>query len=669
LLAPWKDFCFVTGDFNDWQQDSAFYMKRTPDSLRFWLRINNLTPHKEYIFQYFIDGNLPIADPYSDKVSDPNDQYIDSSTYPNLIPYPTGKTTEIASVLETGRSQYPWENSTFSPPSPKDLVIYEILIRDFTTFHDYPSVEDTLSYLKNLGVNTIELMPVMEFEGNSSWGYNPDFPFAPDKYYGTREGLKHLIDYAHSIGIAVILDIVLNHQFGSSPLARLYWDKANSRPAANNLWFNPIPKHPYNVGNDFNHESPYTRAFCERLLKYWIQEYHADGFRFDLSKGFTQTNSYPDNMTLWNQYDGSRISTLDNYLAAVKSVKSDGIVILEHFANNDEQTRLSNDGMLLWGNLNSNYSKAAEGFISGNLSDLSYMSYQKLGWNDPHLVGYMESHDEERVMYNTITYGNASNPDYLVRDTTLALKRMALAATFFFTIPGPKMIWQFGELGYDYSINYPCGSDCRLSEKPIRWDYYGQWRRKYLFNIYSSLIHLKADQKAFKTTDFATDLTGGLKSIHLNDSSMNVTVLGNFNVYGGQIEPDFQNKGTWFDYFSGDSLAVTDTAALITLLPGEYHIYTTIKLKKPLFTGIDEPGSLAESGNNVRLFPNPSSGKVWIKSAEKIIRIEIYSLTGICEATYDHPGSFDISLLQPGMYLVKVLFTNRPAEVLKLSKM
>ncbi|MDP4282555.1 MAG: Por secretion system protein, partial [Bacteroidota bacterium] len=160
LLAPWKDFCFVTGDFNDWQQDSAFYMKRTPDSLRFWLRINNLTPHKEYIFQYFIDGNLHIADPYSDKVSDPNDQYIDSSTYPNLIPYPTGKTTEIASVLETGRSQYPWENPTFSPPSPKDLVIYEILIRDFTTFHDYPSVEDTLSYLKNLGVNTIELMPV-----------------------------------------------------------------------------------------------------------------------------------------------------------------------------------------------------------------------------------------------------------------------------------------------------------------------------------------------------------------------------------------------------------------------------------------------------------------------------------------------------------------------------
>jgi 1,4-alpha-glucan branching enzyme len=615
LYAPGKDHSFTIGDFTNWEIDSQYYMNRTPDGTHFWIQVNNLTPRKEYIFQFLVDGTISIADPYADKISDPNDQYISQATYPGLLPYPTGKTTGIASYLQTAQVPYSWSPTSFTPPEPTDLVIYELLMRDFIASHDYPGLIDTLNYFKRLGVNAIELMPVMEFEGNDSWGYNPDFEFAPDKYYGTKNGLKQFVEAAHSKGLAVILDIVLNHQFEQSPLAMLYWDGANSRPATNSPWFNPIPKHPYNVGNDFNHESPDTKAYCERVIRYWLQEFHVDGYRFDMSKGFTQTNSYPDNMTLWAAYDTGRIAILKNYANVAHSVNPNAYVILEHFADNDEETELSADGMLLWGNLNYNYNEATEGWNTGSLSDFSGVSYKQLGWADPHLVGYMESHDEERLAYNDIHSGNTSNSQYNPRDTSISLKRIGMAATFFYTIPGPKMLWQFGELGYDYSINYPCmTSDCRLSDKPIRWDYYNQWHHKYLFNTCASLINLKLNNDAFRSTNYSVSVTGSLKHINITSSNMNVVVVGNFDVYQGNITPGFSQTGQWYDFFGGDTLNVASLSDQISLQPGEYHIYTTVKLPKPQFTGVDNPGSAVnQDGRYSLVYPNPSSGAFTIQ--------------------------------------------------------
>jgi 1,4-alpha-glucan branching enzyme len=615
LYAPGKDHCFTIGDFTDWQVDSQYYMNKTQDGTHFWIQIDSLTPRKEYIFQYLVDGSIRIADPYADKISDPNDQYISQATYPGLLPYPTGETTGIASYLQTAQVPYSWSSTSFTPPAPTDLVIYEVLIRDFIATHDYPGLIDTLDYFKRLGVNAIELMPVMEFEGNDSWGYNPDFEFAPDKYYGTKNGLKQFVEAAHAKGLAVIFDIVLNHQFEQSPLAMLYWDGENRRPATNSPWFNPIPKHPYNVGNDFNHESSDTRAYCERVIRYWLQEYHVDGYRFDMSKGFTQTNSYPDNMTLWAAYDTGRIAILKNYANVAHSVNPNAYVILEHFADNSEETELSANNMLLWGNLNYNYNEATEGFNTGSLSDFSWVSYKQRGWADPHLVGYMESHDEERLMYNDIHLGNNSNSQYKVRDTTISLKRIGMATAFFYTIPGPKMLWQFGELGYDYSINYPCmTSDCRLSDKPIRWDYYNQWHRKYLFNTCASLINLKINNDAFRSTNYSISLTGPLKHINIISPAMNVVVVGNFDVYQGTITPGFSQTGPWYDFFGGDTLNVANLTDQVTLQPGEYHIYTTVKLPKPQFTGIDDPAKGSKQEGRYSLaYPNPSSGAFTIQ--------------------------------------------------------
>lgn len=605
LYAPNKEYVFAIGDFSNWEVDTTNYMFQTPDNTTYWVQINDLVPGQEYIFQYFVDGEIIIGDPYADKTSDPwHDKYITDDTYPDLIPYPEGKTNGIATVFQTAQIPYQWQYPDYELPEVTDMVVYELLIRDFTFQHNYQSLIDTLGYLKNLGINTIELMPVNEFEGNISWGYNPSYYFAPDKYYGTKNMLKEFIDECHKENMAVVSDMVLNHSFGQSPMVMLYWDSENNRPAEESPWYNPIAKHDYNVGYDINHESDDTKRFVDRVVKHWINEYKVDGYRFDLSKGFTQTNTL-GNTWLWGQLDPSRIEIWKRIADSIWSVNPDTYVILEHFAENDEETILANYGMLIWGNENYHYLQAAMGWNSN--SDFSWASYQERGWDYPHAVVYMESHDEERMMYKNIKWGNSSG-DYDVQDSITALKRGEIAATFFFTIPGPKMVWQFGELGYDYTINY----NGRTGPKPIRWDYYDDYQRKYLHDFYAVLIKLKQEQNVFRTENYTLSLAGPMKRIKLNDNPMSATIIGNFDVIQGSINPAFHHPGKWYEYFTHDSITVIDINEEIVLEPGEYRLYTDIKLEKPdLNTGIISPTVTSENLSSV--YPNPSSDGFNIK--------------------------------------------------------
>ena len=265
LYAPKKNSVSIIGDFNNWQVSAQYALKNSTDGTRWWIQIDNLDPNKEYAYQYYVDGSLRIADPYTEKVLDPdNDKYISSTTYPNLKAYPSGLTSGIVSTFWYNQPSYTWQSTSFTRPDPKNLVIYEMLVRDFVATHDYKTIKDTLSYFSNLGVNAIELMPISEFEGNDSWGYNPNFYFAPDKYYGTKNDLKALIDACHAKGIAVIQDIVLNHSFGSSPMVQMYF--TNGAPSADNPWYNTVATHPYNVGFQFNHESAATKYFVKNVL-------------------------------------------------------------------------------------------------------------------------------------------------------------------------------------------------------------------------------------------------------------------------------------------------------------------------------------------------------------------------------------------------------------------
>lgn len=642
LYAPGKEFAFVIGDFNDWQLSDGGYMYRSPDGKHFWKQIDNLVPGQEYIFQYFVDGSIRIGDPYAEKVSDPwNDKYISQATYPGLLLYPSDKTQGVATVLQTAKPTYEWEVSQFQAPDKSDLIIYELLVRDYLAKHDYQTLIDTLGYLKRMGINAIGLMPFNEFEGNLSWGYNPNYYFAPDKYYGPENDLKQFIDECHKQGIAVIMDMVLNHSFGTSPMVMLYWDAANNRPAENNPWFNPIPKHDYNVGFDFNHESPDTKAFVNRVVRFWIENYKIDGYRFDLSKGFTQKNTL-NNTNAWGLYDATRIAIWKAIADTIWSVKDDAYVILEHFAENAEEKILANYGMMIWGKMSSEFANAARGHSSGN--NFSWGSYKARGWNDPNLITYMESHDEERIMYRVLKEGIMTNPEYRVRDTTIALERVQMANVFLYAIPGPKMLWQFGELGYDYTIDF----NGRTGEKPIRWDYTQDYRRRTLKNVVSSMIKLRQQHEVFKTTDFTASFAGYMKSMVLRHAEMNVVVLGNFNVTAGSMTPGFTQTGKWYEYFTGDSLNVSSLTETLELQPGEYRLYTNVKLAKPeTGLGIDIENTAIQM---VRLpYPNPASTIVNIPVSLKNttnLEITIYDLLG------REMGNIDKGLLAPGEHNV-----------------
>ncbi|MGB4567460.1 MAG: alpha-amylase family glycosyl hydrolase, partial [Dysgonamonadaceae bacterium] len=317
-----KDFAHVVGDFNNWtlSNDEQSQMFRDEEKGCWWITLNNLDATKEYAFQYYVGTKngerIRLADAYARKVLDPdNDPYIPASTYPENKTYPEKGAIGIVSVFKIQPDTYSWQISNFTPPAVDNLVIYEMLLRDFTSSKDINGALQKLDYLQSLGVNAIELMPVQEFDGNDSWGYNPCFYFAMDKAYGTDHMYKHFIDECHKRGMAVILDVVYNHATSNHPFARLYWDSANNKTAPNNPWFNVDAPHPYSVFHDFDHESSLVRTFVKRNLKFLLEEYRIDGFRFDLTKGFTQKQT--TEATAGN-YDDSRIAILKDYHAAIK---------------------------------------------------------------------------------------------------------------------------------------------------------------------------------------------------------------------------------------------------------------------------------------------------------------------------------------------------------------
>jgi hypothetical protein len=620
LYAPGKNRVSAIGEFpgSNWVEQSNYVMNKTPDGNYWWLRITALTPGTEYAFQYLVDGTLKVGEPYSEKILDPfNDGTIPASTYPSLKPYPTGLTTGIVSVLQTNAPGYTWAVNSFSRPDKRNLVVYELLLRDFLAAHDWKTLRDTLSYLKTMGVNAIEIMPFNEFEGNESWGYNPDFFLAPDKYYGPKNTLKEFIDSCHKKGIAVLMDIALNHTTGLNPLAALYWNSATSQPAANNPWLNVTATHPYNVFNDFNHESLATRYFTSRVVEHWLQEYKMDGFRFDLSKGFTQNaqcGGSPTNEACMFQYHADRVAIWKRYYDSCQLKSPGSYVILEHFADNTEEIELSNYGMLLWGNANFNFTEASMGFLTN--SNFEGYLHTARGWTNPHLVGYMESHDEERMMYKNLQFGNSAG-SYNIRDLNTALKRIELCAGFFLTAPGPKMIWEFGELGYDFSINRcvdgTINNNCRLDNKPIRWDYKDVIQRKRLYDIFASLNKLRfhswyKDVFIANNINLTRNLSGAFKTMTIRsatDSSM-LCVIGNFDVTAQTGSFTFPSGGTWYDYLNGNTITATGSAQNITLQPGEFHVYLNRNLTNAVITPVS---GLNGSGNQLlaTVYPNPAT--------------------------------------------------------------
>ena len=662
-------YCYIVGDWNEWTRKTEGAMYYDGSQGCWWITLDGFDADKEYRFQYRLGNSSGsdsfISDPYTEIVYDQwNDQYIQG-----VPAFPAGA-KQLVSAFQINRPAYNWQHSDFKVEDKNDLVIYEMLFRDFTTSQNIAGAMSQLDYIENLGVNAVQLMPIQEFDGNLSWGYNPNHYFALDKYYGTREQYKEFIDECHARGLAVIVDVVYNHATGSHPWAKMWW--AGDRTASNNPWFNEYAKHPYNVYHDFNHENAMVKDHVKRSLEYLLTEYDVDGFRFDLTKGFTQKDTGGDNgdVAAWGNYDQGRVDILKGYADHIWSVNKDAVVIFEHLADWSEEKVLAEHGIQLWRNMNHSYRSA----VAGGSGDFSG-SYEKTaglygGW-----VSYMESHDEERICYGAgadassvtwgvigigddwnndkvmskdgvffsvknvsvaandrfkirkagewndafnygassdnykltvgqgykMTNGNSSKDMYVpaagtydiyfhldsetvwlmnagqrpadpsagggaAEDAlTVAMRRAGASAAFFLTVPGPKMIWQFGEIGYDYTIEH----NGRTGEKPVVTDeYMAVPARKALYDTYASLLKFRRENPRFFDSDasFSWTPTGEIKKITCTVDGKSFHVVGNFGK--GQTTYSVPS-GSWTDYINGGSVSGN-----ITLKEGEFRLLT-----------------------------------------------------------------------------------------------
>ncbi|PWB24916.1 alpha-amylase family glycosyl hydrolase [Flavobacterium sp. HTF] len=697
LDAPLKDFVYVAGSFNNWQPTSAYAMKKDPTTGKFWLELNGLVSGVNNTYQYWVVDATPLAnspamvktaDPYSTLVLSPyDDADIPSTSYPNLPAYPAGQNFEVT-VLKTGQTPYNWQVSNFTKPEKEKLVVYEVLVRDFDAAKNYQSLIDKIDYFKNLKINAIELMPVMEFEGNESWGYNTSFHMALDKFYGTSDKLKELIDLCHQNGIAVILDVALNHAFGRNPMVRMWMNDPDGdgfgSPTAENPYFNTTAKHTYSVGEDFNHQSLKTQNYVERVVKQWIEEYKIDGFRWDLTKGFTQACTDSDEPCT-NKYQQDRVDILKKYADYSWSLDPTHYTIFEHLGTDGEEKEWANykisetpsKGIMMWGKMTDPYNELSMGYAS-NISRMASASH---GFTANRLMGYAESHDEERLMYKNVQYG-ASSGSYNVKTLNTALSRMSAIGAVSLLVPGPKMIWHFGELGWDESI-FTCNNgtvndssgtipgDCKLDTKPQpQWveNWQGDSNRNKIYNDWSKMITLKITEPVFLGTP--TIATANSLSVNIKITNPNlattqlkdVLIVANFDVTTQNVATGFQYTGTWYNLMDNTTINVADVNAPISLPAGEYRIYG------------NKQANLAiadfEKGNSVNLFPNPVTDYFTLNIATT--KVQVYSISGQLVKSFTTHGNLDfqfsVSDLKTGIYLVKAFDENNKTQVMKFIK-
>ena len=550
---------FLLGDMTDWKLSKDYQLYK--DGNYFWITLTGLTKGKEYRFQYAVeraDGvRKQICDIYSEKVLHPDDQYEPKKVDPTLISYPTkGADGGYVTVIRPGKAEYAWSDATlnFKRPNKENLIIYEAWVYDYTAARTFKGLMNRLDYIQNLGVNAIELMPVSEFEGNISWGYNPTLYFAVDKTYGKPEDLKALIDECHKRGIAVILDMVFNHTKGTNPMAKLY-------PYGNDLQYNPWfstnpPEGDNGYGEEWNHDFGPAHEMFTRAFAYWLKEYKIDGYRLDLSHGLCgNTNNAVSNLK-------------DYYQNGVQATSPGAYMILEHWGNGQDQ--LIKDGMQCWtGNVITNaYCQTAMGWLKdGDGFD---------GANRAGYVSYAESHDEERMQYKAKTYGNGD----LQTNEAARLGRVAENVAFNVLLKGAHMLWQFEEIGYDISIDH--NGRTGTKPNPTAKGYFKQAERIDAFTKCAQVITLRTQLMPDAFTGTPTVSIGSGKALRTIQWGSNVFVAANFDVSSNQAVS--MPSGTWYDYLEGGNRS---TASTCVLKPGELKVFTGQQTKAPTFTDIE----------------------------------------------------------------------------------
>ncbi len=489
LAAPGKNSVTLVGSWDDYAVGQQGVMSYDDvDGVRyFWTQVDGLKEGTCYPYYYIVDGNIAVGDPYARLVLDPEyDSYIPASVFPWLPAYPAGKVHGVPlAVYLSDINNYDWEVKDFRGVDKDRLIIYELLLRDFTGTEGKALGDGTaagalakLPYLKQLGVNAIELLPINEFNGNISWGYNPNFYFAPDKAYGTPDDYKRFIDACHKEGIAVILDIVFNQSDWQHPWQRMY-------QPGENPFFNVTAPHAYSVLNDWNQDYPLVQKQWHDALRYWLEEYRVDGFRFDLVKGLGDNDSYTNSGdAATNAYNASRVARMRELQKVVEEVNPHAYFINENLAQAKEENEMAETGQLNWANVNYSSDQFAMGYRDGAGLRRFYAPYDD---RTPYsTVSYMESHDEQRLAYKQDVYGAPG----VKGDLAMSMRRLGSCAAQMLMSPGAHMIWQFSELGDNDNTKDATGGN-NTDPKTVRWSMLDNPERRGLYDTYRALTAVR----------------------------------------------------------------------------------------------------------------------------------------------------------------------------------
>lgn len=658
IAAPGKSNGVMMGTWNNFTPSADYVMNyQDYNGVRyFWHTVDKIEKGKDYVYYYCFDGAVNVGDPYANLVLDPQgDDYIASGVFPGLPAYPKDKVRGVPmAVYNTDTDSYDWKVTDFKGVPQSDLIIYELLIRDFTGTEGKALGDGTvkgvigkLDYLKELGVNAIELLPIMEFPGTNSWGYNTNFYMAPEKAYGTPDDYRALIDGAHERGMAVILDIVFNQSDGGHPWYEMV--RRNINP-----FYNGSAPHAYSVLNDWNQDCALVQQQWYDALDYWLTAYKVDGFRFDLVKGLGDNNSYGNTFdaetNCWgnpsdantNAFNATRVARMKALRDHIVKTRPDVYFINENLAGAQEENDMARDGEINWANVN----WASRNYVLGqgntSLARFYAPDDDKRLWGST--VSYAESHDEERVAYNATTGVNKTLAGVCMRIGSMAAQ-MLLS-------PGSHMIWQFSEMGNRQTTKNGGGND--TSPKKVSWNDLNSPSYKALHDTYAALCGIRRDypslfRESAKSYIDLNSTTARYISLSADDAELYLVVnpASESNTKSATI-PFPTNPATSQTAFLSDQkyslLAVSAnttpafTATGVTLPAGAFAVYGA---NLPT-SGID--GIVADADGGERPVVVVDGGRIRVLTP--YTTLSIHSLSGA-----SMPAD---SRLVPGVYIVRV---------------
>lgn len=514
LFAPYNEGAALIGDFSDWEpvamtkgKDGYFRTKIELEDgdHQYKFRVQS----KSWFFEP--DERKDVIDPYARNIDDPSQN--------SVVRIKGGDR-----IVDT----YMWQHDNVPLPSDRELVIYELHVGDFTGGEDDPKTRgqyqhmvEKLDYLVELGINAIELMPIQEYPGDYSWGYNPRHFFATESSYGTTEGLKQMIDECHGRGIRVIMDGIFNHSEAESPLTQIDHD----------YWYYHEPKDPdNNWGPEFNYEhydenldvKPAWK-FVGDVVRFWIEEYHIDGIRYDAAR---QIGNYDFMHWIVNE--------------AKQAAGSKPFYNIAEFI--PENASVTNSDGPMDGCWHDSFYHTVTPHIYGDRFDLTdleeVLDCRRQGFlGSTNVVNYLSNHDQTRMMVDLA--------ERQIFDDE-AFKRVRLGVALLMTAVGIPLIWMGEELG-EYTPK-------DLGASKLNWGLLGNDSNQALFENVKGLIHLRRENQALYTENisfFHENAEGRvLAYVRWNDEGSRVAIVTNFS---DQFLKDyhidrFPEAGTWHEW-------------------------------------------------------------------------------------------------------------------------